>query len=128
PDRKYFGPDYVPSVRWLAQRATIIANSRSSAGRLLEVGVPANRMVIKYLGVPVPEFPPKRNKGTSGVDILYLGRLIDCKGPDLVIRAFELACDRGMDARLTVAGDGELRKSCELLRRKSRYVSRITLL
>jgi colanic acid/amylovoran biosynthesis glycosyltransferase len=62
------------------------------------------------------------------MNILYLGRLVDCKGPELVIRAFEQACDRGMDAMLTIAGDGPLRLTCELLRARSPYAGRIEFL
>ncbi|MCX6376314.1 MAG: glycosyltransferase family 4 protein, partial [Armatimonadetes bacterium] len=72
--------------------------------------------------------PPRREPRTQPINILYLGRLIDLKGPDLVIRAFEIACSRGMDAQLVIAGDGPLRTMCELLRARSRFRERITLL
>jgi glycosyltransferase involved in cell wall biosynthesis len=51
--------------------------------------------------------------------VLYLGRLVDFKGPDVVIRAFELARRRGFGGRLIIAGDGPLRVTCELLRATS---------
>ena len=124
----YFGPDYLPAVRALSQRATIIANSKHTAEGLAAADIDPERMVIKHYGVPIPSEPQQRSARTTGIEILYLGRLVDFKGPDLVIRAFERACERGLDAHLTLAGDGELRTMCELLQRRSRFAERITLL
>lgn len=53
--------------------------------------------------------------------ILYLGRLIDCKGPDRVIEAFVEARSRGLQARLIIAGDGPLREKCESIRDRSAF-------
>jgi len=121
-------PGYVDSVRRLARKAVLIANSNATARRLFDIGIPSHRVVVKYLGVPVPSRPPKRPTRTEGLNILYLGRLVDFKGPDLVIRAFELACQRGLHGHLTIAGDGPLRMMCEMLRLRSRFSDRIRLL
>jgi glycosyltransferase involved in cell wall biosynthesis len=90
--------------------------------------VPPSRIVVKYLGVTTPAAPPLRAEQHEDLEILYLGRLIDCKRPDLVIKAFELACDKGLKGNLTIAGDGPLRDSCESLRVRSRYSERIQML
>lgn len=126
--QRRFDLSYPRAVQRLARRATIIANSNTTAQRLLESDIPAERIVVKYLGVPIPVEPPKREARRKSSTILYLGRLIDFKGPDLVIRAFEIACSRGMDGQLVVAGDGPLRTMCELLRARSAFRERITLL
>jgi glycosyltransferase involved in cell wall biosynthesis len=128
PFRPFFRPDYVPSVLRLSQRATIIAASQFAALQLVKAGVPADRVVVKNIGVPVSDAPTGRSQRTSGLDILYLDRLVDFKGPDIVIRAFELACEKGLDGHLTMAGDGPLRAMCELLRARSKYADRIILL
>jgi glycosyltransferase involved in cell wall biosynthesis len=121
-------PEYPSEVRRLAQRAILIANSRSTARKLRDIGVPADRIVLHYFGIPSVETPLERPARTSNLTVLYLGRLIDFKGPDLVIQAFELACDRGFQGRLIMAGDGPLRPMCELLRIRSKYSDRIELL
>jgi len=121
-------PDYVASVRRIARRAILIANSQTSAGWLKAIGIPEDRVVVKHTYVPVPGALPRRDKVSRGLTVLYLGRLIDCKGPDLAIRAFEIACDRGLDGYLLMAGDGPLRLTCELLRARSRWADRIKLL
>lgn len=127
PDEPYFPPDYVPCVRKLAERAIFIANPEC-ARRLRAIGVDGARIVARPYGVPVPVRPPPRPMRSRGLEVLYVGRLAECKGPDLVIRAFERACDRGLDARLTLAGGGELWLTCELLRRRSRHADRIRVL
>src|SRR5690606_33177261 len=62
------------------------------------------------------------------VQILYLGRLVDCKGPDLTIQAFSLACEQGLRGKLTIAGDGPLLAECEQLRAVSPFAHCIQLL
>ncbi len=119
--------DYEDRVRALPEHLRFIANSHATAGRLFQLGIAADRVMVKYLGVPVPETPPRPAPQDGSLEILYLGRLIDCKGPDLVIRAFELASQHGLDARLTLAGDGPLRGACEELRARSPVADRIAL-
>lgn len=120
--------DYEDHVRALPEHLRFIANSRATAERLHQVGIEPERVMVKYLGVPVPETPPSPAPSAGPLEILYLGRLIDCKGPDLVIRAFELASRQGLDARLTLAGDGPLRGACEELRAASAVADRIEIL
>ena len=127
PHEPYFGPEYLPAVLRLSERATFIANSRSTARKLKLGGVPEERVRVKYYGVPAPSVPPARGARTSGVEVLYLGRLVDFKGPEQTIRAFEIACGAGFDGRLTLAGDGPLRSACERLVNASRFRERISL-
>jgi len=125
---RVFSSEYVESVQRLSRRAITVANSRCVVERLLEIGAPAERVVLRPYGIPLPSVEPCFSDRTRGVEILYLGRLVDCKGPDLVIRAFERAWELGLDGRLTIAGDGYLRTTCELLRRRSPAADRIRLL
>lgn len=123
-----FPPDYRDRVVALSRRATIITNSRFSAEKLYAVGVPEDRVLVKYYGVPLEPLPARRYEPKTGLNVLYLGRLVDFKGPDLVIRAFERACDLGFRGTLTIAGDGALRGPCDLLRSQSPYRDRIKML
>ena len=59
---------------------------------------------------------------------LFIGRLIDVKGPDLTIAAFERACEMGLNGELILAGDGNLRSVCEKLAKESAYSGRIKIL
>ncbi len=122
------GQGYIRQVLELPEHVSFIANSECTRRRLLAIGLNPGRIVVKYLGVPVPAGPPLRAAAHGPVMILYLGRLVDCKGPDLMIRAFTRACDQGLDARLIIAGDGPLREDCKRLRAQSRHGQRIELL
>ena len=128
PHARVFPNDYPERVRALARRATIIANSKEMVLRLQQIGVPAHAIALKYFGVPAPVHPPKRSSHGRPLNILYLGRLVDCKGPDLTIQAFDLACQRVLDAHLTIAGGGPLLAACLALQRHSSCPDRIRLL
>jgi glycosyltransferase involved in cell wall biosynthesis len=128
PDRPVHPPGYRERVLRLAEHATIIANSRFTADRLREAGVPDSKIAVKYIGVPVPEEPICRPLRSSPVRILFLGRLIDCKGPEMTIEAFDRACCAGLDGQLIMAGDGPLMSACHEARRRARCGDRIEIL
>jgi glycosyltransferase involved in cell wall biosynthesis len=55
--------------------------------------------------VPGPAQPvPARERLDGPVRLLFVGRLSPRKGPDVAVRALRELRDRGVDARLTVAG------------------------
>jgi glycosyltransferase involved in cell wall biosynthesis len=130
PHFRRFSSGYVDKVRKLSQRCLLIANSEFTRARLEAAGISRERIAVKYLGVPVPDsFPPHvRTRSTDDVSILFLGRLVDFKGPGLTIRAFDHAARQGLKGTLTLAGDGPLRRHCERLRRRSPFADRIRLL
>ena len=105
--------DYLDSALAFSRHATLIANSNFTRGRLVDRGFDAGRIVVKPLGVEVPPEPLARPPHDGPLRLLYLGRLIDFKGPDLTLQAFRIAVDRGLDARLTFAGDGPMRPEME---------------
>lgn len=128
PHRPARGREYAAQVRALSRYAVLIANSQETARRLKEVGVPDGRVRLKYLGVDVPAEPPAQRTANGPVEILYVGRLVDCKGPDLTMRAFEIASARGLVGCLTIAGAGPMMPICEFLRARSPYRDRIRIL
>jgi colanic acid/amylovoran biosynthesis glycosyltransferase len=127
PHERYFPPSYSSSVRELADRGTLIANSVFTRSLLVEAGIPADRIALKYLGVPVPSVR-KKHAEAAEVRIVHLGRLVDFKSPDRTIRAFEKARAQGLRGQLVIAGDGPLRVTCELLRSRSPYRDSIEIL
>lgn len=121
-------PGYMDEVRALANRIHFIANSHWTADRLRSIGIPDERVHVKYFGVATASMPPRRTEREEGVRVLYLGRLVDCKGPEQVIRAFELACDQGLQGSLLIAGDGPMRQTCTNLLEASPHRARIHML
>lgn len=121
-------PAYKEAFLDLSTRATLIANSEATRKYLIKEGVKDSQIVTKYFGCPMPEHRPEPRTLPLKTDfkLLYLGRLIDFKGPDMTIQAFDLACELGFEGCLTIAGDGSLRQACELIARRSKYKDRIS--
>jgi glycosyltransferase involved in cell wall biosynthesis len=57
----------------------------------------------------------KRNQPSTGLRLLYVGRLLEWKGLDLAIHAVRRLRDRGVVARFTIVGDGPAREGLERL-------------
>lgn len=119
-------PTYFNDLKKIADRAYFLANSTFTRNQLLEQGIKANRIFINYFGVNLE--PPINKLDNDRFSILYLGRLVDFKGPLEVISAFEKASDMGMDGELIIAGGGEMKNDCEEMIRKSIYKDNIKLI
>ena len=125
PQRKMHSDDYIEKVKKLAGSSFFIANSFNTRDRLKKIGISEDRIYVCNYGIPLSNYIKKKNSGE--LTILYLGRLIDCKGPELVMMAFDLACKKGLNAKLILAGDGPLRVTCELLKRNLEFRDKINL-
>ena len=97
-----------------------IVISEEMGRRLQQMGCPADRIRVSYLGVPTGEFPFVDRSSCSGpVRFLHAGRLAAKKGvPDLV-RAFAAAFPEPGQAVLDIVGDGEERVLVEAAIRES---------
>ena len=116
--------DYVAAVQALPAHVRFVANSEATAAKLRAVGVGPGRVRIARFGAAPEEVSPDADRRGA----LFLGRLVDFKGPDLLIRAFDLACRRGYTGSLTVAGDGWMMPECVRLREASPNRDRVRLL
>ncbi|WP_299778165.1 glycosyltransferase family 4 protein [uncultured Formosa sp.] len=124
PNEKVFLSEYTDKVLELSHGVQFIANSKSTQNKLTSIGVKHEKIKTKYFGVEKNEFRPIPSEFT----LLFLGRLVDFKGPHLVLQAFEKACELGMKGNMIFAGDGPLRETIELLRQNSKYKDRIEIL
>lgn len=125
--RPFHAPGYADDVVRLSRRAVILANSHGSAAKLAAMGVPKERIVVKVLGVPMPP-PVERSFEPGRLDCLFLGRLVDFKGPLETLTVFERAAAAGMHGRLTVAGDGPLMEALRSRAAQSPVRDRIDIL
>ena len=68
-------------------------------------------------GIPLAEFPYGEPPlaDAEPAHVVSVGRLVDYKGFDVLIRACWMLRDRGLPLRLTIVGDGPERKSLEAL-------------
>jgi glycosyltransferase involved in cell wall biosynthesis len=123
--KKFYDSEYMSEVLNISKKSnvTFIANSECSFQNLLEIGIEKNKIVKKIFGVNLPAV--KRNYRKNEMTVLFLGRLVDYKGPDIVIKAFIKACESGFEGRLIVAGDGFLKEACERIASNSVFSNRI---
>lgn len=126
--RKLWWGDYVREVKKLPLNVTFIANSMSTRRKLEEINISSERIYINNPGVPIPSDIQYRDPQKKWLKFLFIGRLLDVKGPDLTIKAFERACEMGLKGELILAGDGNLRSACEELSKGSVYSERIKIL
>ena len=128
PNQKVHPADYIANILKFKNHVSFIANSNDTKVKLMDIGIAENRIHLKYLGTEIFEKRVHPIKENNNLNLLFLGRLVDFKGPDLVIEAFEKACEMGFEGNLILAGDGPLRATCELMKGKSKFGNRIQIL
>ncbi|WMI68456.1 glycosyltransferase family 4 protein [Mangrovimonas sp. YM274] len=124
PREASFSETYKTDVLDLSKDVCFIANSANTVQKLRDIGVSEAKIRMKHFGIEHNDF----RKLPEYYTLLYLGRLVDFKGPHLVLKAFEMACAKGMKAKLIFAGDGALRETLELMRLVSDYKEDIEIL
>ena len=110
----------------LRRRGTLfIAVSEFLRNRLIGSGFPPDRTIVHYNGVDVAAFAPARHD-PEGQTILSVGRLVEKKGLEYLIKAFALVAPQATEARLAIAGEGPLRRPLERLTAECGLTSRVT--
>lgn len=117
---------YIDNIRRLSKRAVMIANSEYTKRLLVGAGVDPSHVRVKHLGVE-PAEKPQAHTASRGVQVLFVGRLIDCKGSDLAVETFDRAVSAGLDAEFTIVGDGPMRGRLERARAACSAPDRIHL-
>jgi glycosyltransferase involved in cell wall biosynthesis len=103
---------YVAARPALAREGSLfIAVSEFIRSCAVEQGFPADRTVVHYIGIDLSEFRPVPAERTPVV--LFVGRLVEKKGCELLIRAMAKVAERHPQAELVVIGDGVLRARLE---------------
>jgi glycosyltransferase involved in cell wall biosynthesis len=93
-----------------------IAVSNSVRAEAIRVGIPAEKVTTRYIGVDVAKFKPGSIPLTErGQRILFIGRLVEKKGCKYLLQAVRLVKSRIPQADLTIVGDGPQRKELEAL-------------
>jgi glycosyltransferase involved in cell wall biosynthesis len=90
-----------------------LAVSEAVRRRAIARGFPAERVATHYNGVELGRFP--RGGGGDGATILHVGRLVEKKGTAVLLRAFAIARVERPQARLTIVGEGPMRRRLERL-------------
>jgi glycosyltransferase involved in cell wall biosynthesis len=90
-------------------RVHFVAVSDAIRQRAIDRGIPAARISTRYIGVDASRFiPAGRPILQRRRRILYVGRMIEKKGANILIQAFAGVRRRVADAELVMVGDGPL--------------------
>jgi RraA family protein len=104
------------AIEWVLSRSTdrIIAVSPEEQRFLIKKGLGRSRVVLIPNGIAPIAFPPRsvvrRSLGLSedSVVVGFIGRLVDQKAPDVLLKAFAIASRAVPTCRLVMVGSGPL--------------------
>ena len=92
-------------------RVRFIAVSEVIRHCAISYGIPEGKIALQYIGVDTSQFVPGgRPIVERAPRVLFVGRLVEKKGCEYLIRAFVKVQEAVPDARLVIVGDGELRE------------------
>lgn len=100
----------------------LIAVSQFIRSQLIEKGCPSDKVKVGYIGIDVDKFTPDSQVQREST-VLFVGRLVEKKGCEYLIRAMAEVQKIRPDVELVMIGDGSLHQSLETLAKKglSRY-------
>jgi glycosyltransferase involved in cell wall biosynthesis len=110
--------NYPARLKELGQqpRVRFIAVSDAIRRRAVSYGIPENKISVRYMGVDPGKFATSGRPITErGPRVLFVGRLVEKKGCEYLIRAFARVQQIVPDALLVIVGDGHLREQLRLL-------------
>lgn len=85
--------------------------------RALAAGLPASKLLVHYIGVDLEQFRNLTSASPEG-GVLFVGRLVQKKGCETLIRAMQIVQQSAPQRELTIIGDGPLRPALESLSRE----------
>lgn len=117
-------------VEVLTEARLVVTISEANRRHLIGLGIPGlePKLHVVRQGIPLPPLPgnrPARDGGT--LRVTSVGRLVPKKGHDRLLRALAGAVDAGLDARLTLVGEGPERVRLEALVGELGLAARVSL-
>lgn len=96
--------------RITSRRVKAVATvSKLLSDSLIDEGVEASKLFVAPMGVDLKnKFTPILVASAKTMDFIFVGRLIDSKGPDLLINAMQMVHVQIPFAKLLVVGDGPM--------------------
>ncbi|NHN30201.1 glycosyltransferase [Paenibacillus agricola] len=90
---------------------------QSMKDQLVKHGCPEEKIVVQYSGIDLDQFTYKeRSAPAEGpVEILFVGRLVEKKGADVLIKAFHQVHQALPNTKLRLIGDGRLKNKLKRL-------------
>ncbi len=110
-----WGRQYLSQRRRLfAPASAFLCVSRSIREAALRAGFPEEKLHVHYTGVDCERFRPIPGERDPKL-ILFVGRLVEKKGCEYLLRAMALVQQEDPKAHLEIIGDGPLRSELEAL-------------
>jgi colanic acid/amylovoran biosynthesis glycosyltransferase len=99
------------------------------ARRLLDLGAPPERVVVHRTGIDLRRWPYREREpaGDGRLRLVTVGRLVEKKGVEHVLRAMRILLDRGVDVEYGILGDGPRRERLAALAAELGVKDRVTL-
>jgi colanic acid/amylovoran biosynthesis glycosyltransferase len=96
--------------RHFARAAAVTANSSFTASRLVAIGCPVEKISIipEYVDLHRFPFQPRSWDGSSALQLVSVGRLVEKKGFLFALEAIALLQAEGLSLHYHIAGDGPL--------------------
>jgi len=90
----------------------VIAVSDYIANEALSRGCPEDKLIQHYIGIDLQRFShPKKESATPG--LLFVGRLVEKKGCEYLLKAMAILQKSFPDLKLTIAGEGGLKPALQ---------------
>jgi glycosyltransferase involved in cell wall biosynthesis len=108
---------YPAQLRRLATQPHVhfIAVSKAIKNKAIDFGIPSAKISVMYIGVDVRRFAPATSPTVRSPRVLFVGRLVEKKGCDVLIRAMAYVQAAVAGALLVIIGEGDLRAKLEFL-------------
>ena len=110
-----------PILKFIARSCdAIVACGSAAKAHMMDYGVASEKIFTapnaSWVEAPLEsELKPRTSASHNKFIILYLGRLVRCKGVDYLIKAFSKMENERDDIKLVIAGDGDFRSSLQQL-------------
>jgi glycosyltransferase involved in cell wall biosynthesis len=100
--------------RWIIRRSDrLIAVSSAVADHARSLGARTDRIDVIPNGVDLALFKPAERPRSGPPRILFVGRLVPNKGPEILVRAAPAVLEKHPNAEFVICGDGPMRRSLE---------------
>lgn len=102
-----------------------VGNSEAAAARLRGLGVPGSRVHQSGFTTDIVAIDPSSRASHEGCRFLSVGRLVQTKGVDYLLRAFAAVLTTTTDVELTIVGEGPEEANLRQLARDLNVDSRV---
>ncbi len=110
----------------LSGARAVVTISEHNRRHLRALGVDPRRLHVVRQGIPLPRArAPRRRRDGGALHVLFVGRMVDKKGGDVLLGAVAELSGRGRRVRATMVGDGPRDESWRALARREGIDQRV---